>query len=225
MEINDKFMKFDHLPKRTVIRTPNRGSTCGIHIVPRGLNDYYVGAGSYISKKPIYGHRIGTVNYLTNCLENEFTGKLPHTTSTFVQGFRPVSMDGKPLIGCLKDDKDIFIVSGTKRDGFTYAPIIVQHIIDNFLNDNKSNINNDLFINWKPDRDLISFLDRTSACNSYIDNKISGLKEHGMINSLSHEKKVVIELKNEANKFHDIIIKKYNLDSDFGIHPELLNVI
>ena len=157
LEINDKFSKFGHLPKRTVIRTPNRGSTCGIHIVPRSSKNYYVGAGSYISKRPIYGHRIGTINYLTNCLEKEFTGKLPHTTTSFVQGFRPVSIDGKPLIGKLKNDNDIFIVSGTKRDGFTYAPIIVQHILDNFLNNKKNEKLENIFCDWKPDRKMISF--------------------------------------------------------------------
>ena len=225
LEINDQFSKFDHIPKRTVIRTPNRGSTCGIHIVPRSSNNFYVGAGSYISKKPIYGHRIGTINYLTSCLEREFTGKLPHTTTSFVQGFRPVSIDGKPLIGDLINDNDIFIVSGTKRDGFTYAPIIVKHILDNFLNNKKNEKLQNIFEDWKPDRKMLSFLDRTSACKSYIDNKISGLIEHGMIHNSNHEKKVLIELKNEANKFHDLIIKKFKLDINFGIHPELLNII
>ena len=225
LEVNDQFSKFNHIPKRTVIRTPNRGSTCGIHIVPRSPNNFYVGAGSYISKKPIYGHRIGTINYLTSCLEKEFTGKLPHTTTSLVQGFRPVSIDGKPLIGELINDSDIFIVSGTKRDGFTYAPIIVNHIMDNFLNNRKNKKLQNIFEDWKPDRKMLSFLDRTSACNSYIDNKISGLIEHGMINSSNHEKKVLIELRDEANKFHDFVIKKFKLDINFGIHPELLNVI
>ena len=101
----------------------------------------------------------------------------------------------------------------------------MQHILDNFLNNKKNEKLENIFCDWKPDRKMISFLDRSSACNSYIDNKISGLIEHGMINNRNHEKKVLIELKNEANKFHDVIIKKFKLDNSFGIHPELLNVL
>ena len=50
LEINDnkKTLK-SQIPNRTVVRSPNRGSTCGIHIVPRKENQYYLGAGSYIS--------------------------------------------------------------------------------------------------------------------------------------------------------------------------------
>jgi glycine/D-amino acid oxidase-like deaminating enzyme len=66
-ELNDpNKIIVDKIPKRTVIRSPNRGSTCGIHIVPRSKNNYYLGAGSYISHKPIYSHRSDTLKYLLN---------------------------------------------------------------------------------------------------------------------------------------------------------------
>ena len=225
LELHDKKNDFTFLPKKTVIRTPNRGSTCGIHIVPRNKQEYYVGAGSYITKKPVYGHRVGTVNYLLNCLETEFTGKLPHTVINFVQGFRPISIDGKPLVGTLELDKDIFIASGTKRDGFTYAPILTDYIVESFIEEKKEPNYRKLFIGWEPDRQMISFLDRTQAIEAYIDNKIAGLLEHGSIKDKNQEKKILNELYSEANIFHDKIQKKFKLSSNFGIHPELLNVI
>ena len=216
---------FNFLPKRTVIRTPNRGSTCGIHIVPRSKNNFYVGAGSYLSKKPVHGHRVGTIDYLFNCLQNEFTGKLPHSPVNFVQGFRPISMDGKPLIGKLQNDENIFIASGTKRDGLTYAPILAEHILDCFIfNKNKRPFAH-LFENWEPFRKPISYLKRNTAIKAYVDNKIAGLLEHGSVKNRSHEKKILKDLNEEAEKFHDKIQKKLKLDSDFGIHPELLNIL
>lgn len=225
IEIDNQFKNFSFMPKRTVIRTPNRGSTCGIHIVPRHDNIFYVGAGSYISKKPSFGHRVGTINYLLNSLETEFTGKLPHTTMNLVQGFRPISIDGKPLIGRLHNERDIFIASGTKRDGFTYAPVLVEHIIDSFVYEKKIPTHKDLFCNWEPDRKLISYLNRENAIKAYVDNKIAGLIEHGSVKSKYHENLIIDELKSEANIFHDKIQKKLRVDPNFGIHPELLNVL
>ena len=55
-----------------------------------------------------------------------------------------------------------------------------------------------------------------------MQNKIGGLIEHKLIKkSFSRVKK---ELEDEASKFHKEKIKLFNLDSKFGIHPEILNV-
>ena len=86
------------IPTRTVLRSPNRGSTCGIHIVPRSKNNYYLGAGSYISHKPNYNHRSGTLNYLLSCAEKEIFGNFTKVDCKPLIGFRPFSFDGKPMI-------------------------------------------------------------------------------------------------------------------------------
>jgi glycine/D-amino acid oxidase-like deaminating enzyme len=208
---------YDKIPTRTILRSPNRGSTCGIHIVPRSENNYYLGAGSYISHKANYNHRSGTLNYLLSCAEKEIFGNFTKVDCKPVIGFRPFSFDGKPMIGPIS--KDVFVATGTKRDGLTLSPSIVGYI-KNWLKNNNF-IDKD-FEKWLPDRDPISFGDQSFSTEVYINNKIAGLLEHNDINKqdLTRVKK---ELHQESLKFHKKIIKLKKLKNNFGVHPEILN--
>ena len=208
---------YDKIPARTVLRSPNRGSTCGIHIVPRSENNYYLGAGSYISHKANYNHRSGTLNYLLNCAEKEIFGNFTKVDCKPVIGFRPFSFDGKPMIGPIS--KDVFVATGTKRDGLTLSPSIVDFIM-NWIKNNDF-IDKD-FKKWLPNRDPISFGDQSFSTEVYINNKIAGLLEHNDINKkdLTRVKK---ELNQESLKFHKKIIKLKKLKNNFGVHPEILN--
>ena len=205
------------IPKRTVLRSPNRGSTCGIHIVPRSDNNYYLGAGSNIVHKPNYNHRSGTLSYLLNCAKKEIFGNYTKVDCKPVIGFRPISFDGKPMIGPI--NKDVFVATGTKRDGLTLSPLIVDYI-KNWLKDCKF-INKD-FEKWLPNREPLSYGDQSFSTEAYINNKIAGLLEHNDINK-KNIKRVKKELHLESIKFHKKIIKLKNLRSTFGIHPEILN--
>ena len=217
-ELTDKNKILNNkIPKRTVIRSPNRGSTCGIHVVPRSDNNYYLGAGSNISHKTNYNHRIGTLSYLLNCAEKEIFGKFTKVDCKPVIGFRPISFDGKPMIGPL--NKNIFVATGTKRDGLTLSPLIINYI-KKWLR-NSSFVNQD-FKNWLPNRDPLSYGDQSFSTDVYINNKIAGLLEHGDI-SKKDITRVKKELRNESVKFHKKIIKLKKLGKDFGVHPELLN--
>lgn len=211
-----------NLPKKTVIRTPNRGSTCGVHYVPRLNKKYYIGAGSFISKEPIFTPRAATVEYLLSTSKSEFLKSFGKDKVKIDIGFRPMSFDGKPLIGTLNKHKNIFIVSGTKRDGLTYSTEIIKFMIEWLKNEeNKSQYNP--FFGWEPERKPISYVDRKFAISAYIENKLAGLLEH---NETIKSKKILIkELSIEAKKMHSKITKKYKLNKNFGVHPEVLNVI
>ena len=139
------------LPSRTVVRSPNRGSTCGIHIVPRKNNEYYLGAGSEINHKENYKSKIGTILYLLNAAKNEIINNISKLNFTAVLGFRPFSFDGQPIFG--KFNKDISIISGTKRDGLTLAPLIVEEILKEVQ---MKNYSSKLFDGWSPLRKPIS---------------------------------------------------------------------
>ena len=91
--------------KNNVLRTPNRGSTCGIHLVPRNDNEFYLGAGSNISVKPNYQPRIGTLEYLLKSLKYEISDEFDKSNIDITLGYRPMSFDGRPLIGTLNDNK------------------------------------------------------------------------------------------------------------------------
>jgi len=205
------------IPTRTVLRSPNRGSTCGIHIVPRSENNYYLGAGSYIAHKPNYNHRSGTLNYLLSCAEKEIFGNFTKVDCKPLIGFRPFSFDGKPMIGPIS--KDVFVATGTKRDGLTLSPAIVEYI-KNWLKNN--NFVDKDFEKWLPNRDPISFGDQSFSTEVYVNNKIAGLLEHNDIKKqdLTRVKK---ELRRESLKFHKKIIKLKKLKNNFGVHPEILN--
>jgi glycine oxidase len=205
------------LPTRTVLRSPNRGSTCGIHIVPRKNSEYYLGAGSEISHKENYKSKIGTTLYLLNAAKNEIISNISKLDFIPVLGFRPFSFDGQPIFG--KFNKDISIVSGTKRDGLTLAPLIVEEILKEIqIKDYTSK----LFNGWSPLRKPISFRNQLFSSKVYIDNKISGLLEHKDITK-KDVPRVKKELMSESVFFHKKIIKLKNLDKKFAIHPELLN--
>jgi glycine/D-amino acid oxidase-like deaminating enzyme len=217
-ELKDpKKILYDKIPARTVLRSPNRGSTCGIHIVPRSENNYYLGAGSYISHKPNYNHRSGTLNYLLSCAEKEIFGNFTKVDCKPVIGFRPFSFDGKPMIGPIS--KDVFVATGTKRDGLTLSPSIVEYI--------KSWLKNNSFIDedfkkWLPNRDPISFGTQSFSTEVYINNKIAGLIEHKDIIK-KNISKVSEKLKKESIFYHKRIIKLKKLKKSYGVHPELLN--
>ena len=221
-EVRDDKKNFDKIfPKRKVIRTPNRGSTCGLHIVPRLNGEFYIGAGSNISKTPIAFPRIETVNYLLRCFQNEISKDFSKNLFRTVIGYRPMSLDGKPLIGDLKENKNIFFISGTKRDGLTIAPLIIKAILEWI--ENKKDTLEEKFYDWQPERAPISYINKEYAINAYVQNKLAGIIEHKLINK--SVKKIKTELENEAVKMHNKVIKKYNLKNNFGIHPEILNII
>ena len=218
LELTDPKKILDNkIPKRTVLRSPNRGSTCGIHVVPRSKNNYYLGAGSNVSHKPNYDHRTGTLSYLLSCAEKEIFGNFTKVDCKPVIGFRPFSFDGKPMIGPIS--RDIFVATGTKRDGLTLSPSIIE-FIKNWLNNNDF-IDED-FKKWLPNRDPISFGDQSFSTDVYVNNKIAGLLEHNDINK-KDVARVKRELTLESAKFHKKIIKLKKLNKTFGIHPEILN--
>lgn len=207
------------IPSNTVLRTPNRGSTCGIHIVPRINGEFYLGAGSNISNNPVSYPRFGTVEYLITSFKNEISKDFDKSLIKPVIGYRPMSMDGKPLIGPLKNNKNIFFVSGTKRDGLTYSPIIAKSISKWFADESEEN---NYFVGWAPDRKPISYGDTEFAIKAYVSNKIAGLIEHEILKKPIYQIKK--ELEDEAYKFHKQKILQFNLKKNFGIHPEVLNV-
>ena len=100
-----------------------------------------------------------------------------------------MSFDGRPLIGTLNDNKNIFFVGGLKRDGLTLGPVIIEQII-NWLK-NTSDSNKNYFKMWHPERKPISYGTKEFAIEAYVQNKIGGLIEHKLIKkSFSSQKRI-----------------------------------
>ena len=174
-----------------VIRTVNRGGAqCGFHIVPR-KDGFYLGAGNYITVPSESNHRLETLRYLFQTLEDELIGKdLSYDlVGSLVKGHRPKSMDGLPLIGTFKDDDKIYVATGTNRAGLTWAPRISEEVISWLNNEEPHN----LFENWEPDRKLVSFGTKEEAIHYFKESRTGAALEHKLIEDDSRS----IQLKKE----------------------------
>lgn len=202
-----------NIPERTVVRTPNRGNTCGLHVVPRGDGSWYVGAGSYIAEGPTEGYRIETLSYLQRCLNEDLGADTWRAFIEPVKGYRPMSFDGKPMLGTLREHPDVYVATGTKRDGLTYAPVIAEEIV-NWALDRPT----DIFKGWEPDRKPISFGERGDAVRAYADNRLAAMAEHGR----TMERTRAI---GEAMAANDRARTRFGLPDGFGLHPEIVGVL
>ncbi|MDX2224350.1 MAG: FAD-binding oxidoreductase [Rhodospirillaceae bacterium] len=201
-----------NIPPRTVVRSPNRGNTCGVHLVPRG-SSYYLGAGSYIDTGPSEGYRIETLRYLVKCIEDDFGVETWQASIQPVKGYRPISLDGKPMLGPLSENPNVYVATGTKRDGLTYAPVIADDILAWATGRPR-----DIFSGWEPDRQPISFGTKAHAIEVYIENRIAALNEHGRSMTPDRARK-------DAEAAYARAAGHLKLPNDFGLHPELLHVI
>jgi len=199
-----------------VLRTMNRGSACGFHLVPLSNDEYYFGASNFISQLEEAGSRIGSVGVLTNGLIKEFDENLKDNYLTLCSGHRPTSADTYPVLGPLKKNNKIIFATANKRDGLTCS-LEISELIKNFVG---GDIN--AFENYKlfePNRNLISYFNQISAINKAAEASVAGFIMHEGEQYLNDWNKLV---KNEKTRIEKIY-KKLNL-KNFGIHPELISL-
>ncbi|MGW0538191.1 NAD(P)/FAD-dependent oxidoreductase [Streptomyces sp. NPDC003032] len=112
----------------SVIRTPNRAFACGLHIVPRGAGQVYVGATNIISPEPRETPLISDVLFLLNCAKRQVRRNLGESGLRTLQvGNRPVALDGMPLLG-ETELGGLWMMTGTYRDGLTLSPLLAQEM-------------------------------------------------------------------------------------------------
>ena len=205
-------LPYVHLPRICkIIRTPNRGGTCGIHILERD-NSLYIGASSFINPEPINGARSSS---LMNLLQgaNEFLNiNIEKLSCDVLTGFRPVTSDACPIIGEL--DENLYCIYGTKRDGLTWAPYYSYNISREILKMNTMNSWRDFKLYCYPYREYNSAGSIEHCSNSYILSK--------KYEALQHNK--VLD-DNELNDLSNIasIVHRDNFQGK-GIYPELINM-
>ncbi|MPY63914.1 NAD(P)/FAD-dependent oxidoreductase [Streptomyces spongiae] len=115
-----------------VVRTPNRAGGCGLHMVPGSDGTVYLGATGDLMMQADEFQTIGAVRFLINAMD-QFDKRLFHSKITqWHVGNRPVSLDGFPLIGRVWQD-NVWVLSGTHRDGFHCSPLLARHTADIML--------------------------------------------------------------------------------------------
>lgn len=118
----------DNTNPEQVIRTPNRAFACGLHVVPRGTGQVYVGATNIIKPNPMDGPHLNDVTFLLDCAYRQVNRKLATSKMTKLQvGNRPISLDGYPLLG-ETDMQGLWLMTGTYRDGLTISPYVAEEM-------------------------------------------------------------------------------------------------
>lgn len=115
----------------SVLRTPNRSFACGLHCVPRGEGVLYVGATNIISQEPREHALVSDVKFLFDCAIPQLHTNLDNASLLKLQvGNRPIPADSFPLFGKVDGTDNIWMASGTSRDGLHQSPLLAQQMAD-----------------------------------------------------------------------------------------------
>ncbi|WP_338017496.1 FAD-dependent oxidoreductase [Streptomyces adustus] len=159
----------DGTAPRSVIRTPNRAFACGLHVVPRGAGQVYVGATNIISPEPRETPLISDVLFLLNCGNRQVRRSLGESGIRAIQvGNRPVALDGMPLLG-ETELTGLWMMTGTYRDGLTLSPLLAREMTALLLGE-EPGIELDLF---RPVRSPIQPLSREEVVEATVTHMLA----------------------------------------------------
>lgn len=115
-------------PFRSVVRTPNRGFACGLHVVPAGPGREYLGATNRLVDDVSGATWVGDARYLAQYAMQQLDEQIArHEVVGWLSGNRPVTFDSFPMIGWLPIS-GLYLMTGTYRDGFHCAPLLATHV-------------------------------------------------------------------------------------------------
>ncbi|WP_433041732.1 NAD(P)/FAD-dependent oxidoreductase [Dactylosporangium sp. CS-033363] len=115
-------------PFSSVVRTPNRGFACGLHVVPAGPGREYIGATNRLVDDVSNVTWVADVRYLAQYGMQQLDEQIArHEVVQWLSGNRPVTLDGFPMIGWLPMN-GLYLMTGTYRDGFHCAPLLATHV-------------------------------------------------------------------------------------------------
>lgn len=174
-------IKSSESPYLNCIRTPNRGLACGIYSVPYFTepnvprDHILLGATNFVSPVPRYEGRISSVETIIKASTEQINLNFYKADLLRVNvGLRPSSQDNYPLLGRSSID-NLFIVSGTRRDGFHLSPLISEKIVAMLYDE----LIDDRFSVFTPERKLIHTLTREGAIEKGVRHQISAAYQHG----------------------------------------------
>jgi glycine/D-amino acid oxidase-like deaminating enzyme len=197
-----------------VVRTVDRGGACGVHLVPYGSGEYYLGASSGVWFEPEWKPRVHAVHVLLRALSEEINGAFFFATfSIRGPGFRPTTIDGYPLLGeaC---QPGLWMANGTKRDGFTISPLIARELASAILGGTST-----LPQRFSPSRALISYKTRAEAIGDSVAADFGGEFQHG----LKLPPYAVEPYRAAKRQKIEAVYDKRDL-ANFGIHPEMMHL-
>jgi glycine/D-amino acid oxidase-like deaminating enzyme len=154
---------------RSVIRTTNRAFACGLHMVPRGPGEIYVGATNIIVPEAADTPVVRDFMFLLECATRQLRKDLWEVGAPTIQvGNRPVALDGFPLIGST-DLEGLWLVTGTYRDGLHLSPLIAAEMTRRILGE-PSEVSLDRF---RPVRRPIQAMTRDEIIETAIEHMLA----------------------------------------------------
>ena len=198
------------------IRTPNRGLACGLYSAPRSNDETIVGATNSVVPWPVKSPATGSVySLLKGAIEQINTVFYKAELKTINMGWRPTSEDTLPMIGGT-EISNLYIATGTKRDGLHCSPLIAKCLIDSILGQ-KAACELSLFA---PDRKPVKIYSRTEAVEKYVRHVMNANYQH----DFSPAKNRMLEqmesmYRQDIENLHDKIGAQ-----TWGIPPELIDM-
>ena len=203
------------IDQQSVIRTPNRGMACGLHVVPLSNNHIYIGATNKISHKPINYPILSGVLGLQQSLVKEINKSYSNLKiKKILVGHRPTTIDTFPIIGPT-DVKGVYIASGTKRDGLTLSPLVGKAIADLIINNKQTCIPKFFY----PQRKPLFTMKIEEGIKKSVMHSMSAAYQHNLeLPHINFENTILDGLKKD-------IVKIYKLNNlKKGIPPEILSL-
>jgi glycine oxidase len=122
------------------VRTPNRGSACGLHVLQNTNSCIYIGATNRLVTDRCFssGAALGELSGLIGaaCSELSVAYSRLEVLSSHV-GYRAVTIDYRPLVGATRCE-GIMVATGTWRNGVLLAPLIGDLIAAELCDGNPS---------------------------------------------------------------------------------------
>ena len=198
------------------IRTPNRGLACGLYAAPQDFAHTVVGASNFISPTPEDHPRIGSVYTLLRAAMEQLNSNFYRCQLVRTNlGWRPTSEDTLPLLG-KTSIPNLFVATGTKRDGLHCSPVISEFMSDLILNGQS---NHDLGF-FAPERKPVRVMTRRDAIETAVQHTLNAAYQHGFVPAKS---RMVEEMerhyREDFERLHDSV-GAY----EWGIPAEMLNM-
>ncbi|MFD2467860.1 NAD(P)/FAD-dependent oxidoreductase [Amycolatopsis silviterrae] len=161
-------------PFTSVVRTPNRGFACGLHVVPQGDGLEYYGATNRLV------HTISSVTWMADVrflaqysMHQLDEAVATHEVVNWCSGNRPVTLDGFPTIGWMPLS-GLYLMTGTYRDGFHCAPLLAEHVANELQG--KSGIIDPIF---QPMRKPVETRTVEGSIGEYVEHSLAAWFETG----------------------------------------------
>jgi len=196
---------------RSVVRTPNRGFACGLHIVPQGDEREYIGSTNRIVHQVMNVAWLEDVRYLAKYAMQQLDEEIAHhQIETLLRGNRPITLDGFPLVGWLPI-VGLYLMTGTYRDGLHSAPLLATHVTNELLGE--PGIIDPMF---NPTRDPISTRTIQQSIEEYAQHSVATWYETGADSSQMPTKDLFNYYRDNATKLYD------QLGIDYALGPDVL---